>query len=73
MDSATRGEHADAAAAAQVLYERARDTDPALAAEAGRLAAAAVEPIDDVRSTASYRRFVLERVVEQMTIDLASN
>jgi len=48
-----------------------RELDAALAAAAGRLAAAAVEPIDDVRSTASYRRFVLERVVEQMTADLA--
>jgi CO/xanthine dehydrogenase FAD-binding subunit len=48
-----------------------RELDGDLAAEAGRLAAEAVEPIDDVRSTAAYRRFVLERVVEQMTIDLA--
>ena len=49
-----------------------RRLDSKLAAEAGRLAAAAVAPIDDVRSTASYRSFVLERVVEQMTIDLAA-
>jgi CO/xanthine dehydrogenase FAD-binding subunit len=46
--------------------------DARLAAEAGRLAVGAVEPIDDVRSTAAYRSFVLERLVEQMTSDLAA-
>lgn len=39
---------------------------------AGRLAAEAVEPIDDVRSTAAYRRFVLERVVRRMTLSLST-
>ncbi len=38
---------------------------------AGRLAAAAVEPIDDVRSTAAYRRHVLERVVRRLVLELA--
>jgi CO/xanthine dehydrogenase FAD-binding subunit len=43
---------------------------PAAAALAGRRAAAAVEPIDDVRSTADYRRFALERVVRRMVLQL---
>lgn len=34
---------------------------------AGRLAAESVEPIDDVRSTAAYRRFALAAVVEDLT------
>lgn len=37
---------------------------------AGRLAAESVEPIDDVRSTAAYRRFALERVVRRLTLEL---
>ncbi len=40
------------------------------AALAGRLAAAAVDPIDDVRSTARYRRFALERVVRRLLLEL---
>ncbi len=34
---------------------------------AGRLAAESVDPIDDVRSTAAYRRFALAAVVEDLT------
>lgn len=37
---------------------------------AGREAAREVEPIDDVRSTADYRRFALERVVRRMVLGL---
>jgi CO/xanthine dehydrogenase FAD-binding subunit len=37
---------------------------------AARVAAESVEPIDDVRSTAAYRRFALERVVRRMTLGL---
>jgi CO/xanthine dehydrogenase FAD-binding subunit len=37
---------------------------------AGRAAAAEVEPIDDVRSTAEYRRFALERVVRRLVGEL---
>jgi xanthine dehydrogenase small subunit len=37
---------------------------------AGRAAAQEVEPIDDVRSTADYRRFALERVVRRMVLGL---
>lgn len=48
-----------------------RDADQATAARAGRLAAEAVEPIDDVRSTAEYRRFVLGRVVARLIRGLA--
>lgn len=38
------------------------------AARVARAAAAEVEPIDDVRSTAAYRTFALERVVRRMVI-----
>jgi CO/xanthine dehydrogenase FAD-binding subunit len=37
---------------------------------AGRAAAQEVQPIDDVRSTADYRRFALERVVRRMMLGL---
>lgn len=37
---------------------------------AGRAAAQEVQPIDDVRSTADYRRFALERVVRRMVLGL---
>jgi CO/xanthine dehydrogenase FAD-binding subunit len=40
------------------------------AALAGREAAGAVTPIDDVRSTAEYRSFALERVVRRMVLEL---
>lgn len=40
------------------------------AALAGREAAGAVKPIDDVRSTAEYRSFALERVVRRMVLEL---
>ena len=43
-----------------------------LAHSAGRWAAESVEPIDDVRSTAAYRRFALAAVVERMTLELGS-
>jgi len=39
---------------------------------AGRLAAQAVQPIDDVRSTAEYRSFALERVVRRMVLGLGA-
>ncbi|HKH49261.1 MAG TPA: xanthine dehydrogenase family protein subunit M [Thermoanaerobaculia bacterium] len=37
---------------------------------AGSIAAQEVQPIDDVRSTAEYRRYVLERVVRRMVLGL---
>ena len=37
---------------------------------AGRLAADSVDPIDDVRSTAAYRRFALRNVVRRLTLSL---
>ena len=43
---------------------------PETAVLAGRVAAQEVTPIDDVRSTAEYRRFVLERVVRRMVANL---
>jgi CO/xanthine dehydrogenase FAD-binding subunit len=43
---------------------------PEAAALAGREAARDVTPIDDVRSTAEYRRFALERVVRRMVLGL---
>lgn len=48
-----------------------RAADAETADLAGSLAAAAVEPIDDVRSTAEYRRFALDRVVRRMTLELS--
>jgi CO/xanthine dehydrogenase FAD-binding subunit len=39
---------------------------------AGREAAREVTPIDDVRSTAEYRRFALEHVVRRLVLNLAS-
>jgi xanthine dehydrogenase small subunit len=44
---------------------------PGNAGLAGRVAAGEVTPIDDVRSTAEYRRFALERVVRRMVLGLA--
>ncbi|MDX1385692.1 MAG: xanthine dehydrogenase family protein subunit M, partial [Thermoanaerobaculia bacterium] len=40
---------------------------------AGRLAADSVEPIDDVRSTATYRRFAMGRVVRRLTLSLGES
>jgi len=45
--------------------------DRGLADRAGAAAAAEVTPIDDVRSTATYRRFALGRVVRRMVLDCA--
>jgi CO/xanthine dehydrogenase FAD-binding subunit len=51
--------------------DAARGIPPAEAAErAGREAAREVTPIDDVRSTADYRRFALERVVRRLVLAL---
>ena len=41
-----------------------------VAAAAGRAAAAEVSPIDDVRSTAAYRKYVLERIVRRMVLEI---
>ena len=51
---------------------RGQAPGPEAAALAGREAAGAVTPIDDVRSTAEYRRFALERVVRRMVLELSS-
>ena len=40
--------------------------------DAGREAARGVTPIDDVRSTADYRRFALERVVRRLMLSLTT-
>ena len=48
-----------------------RAADAETAALAGRLAAGSVEPIDDVRSTAAYRRFALRNVVRRMVLETA--
>ncbi len=55
--------------AVEALLE-GRRPDAETAELAGRKAAASVEPIDDVRSTAAYRRFALERVVRRMVLSL---
>ena len=44
---------------------------PETASLAGREAAREVTPIDDVRSTADYRRFALERVVRRLVLGLS--
>lgn len=44
---------------------------PEAASLAGKRAAREVTPIDDVRSTAEYRRFALERVVRRMVLGLS--
>jgi xanthine dehydrogenase small subunit len=49
---------------------RGQAPGPDAAALAGREAAGAVKPIDDVRSTAEYRSFALERVVRRMVLEL---
>lgn len=49
-----------------------RTAKPEIADQAGHLAAQAVRPIDDVRSTAEYRRFALAQVVRRMTRQLVS-
>lgn len=47
-----------------------RPADLATAEAVARAAASEVEPIDDVRSTAAYRRFALERVVRRLLLEL---
>lgn len=49
---------------------RGRAPGEEAADRAGRAAAGEVQPIDDVRSTAEYRRFALERVVRRMVLAL---
>jgi CO/xanthine dehydrogenase FAD-binding subunit len=50
---------------------RGQAPGPEAAALAGFAAAREVTPIDDVRSTAEYRRFVLERVVRRMVLEVS--
>ncbi len=50
---------------------RGQAPGPETAALAGREAAREVTPIDDVRSTADYRRFALERVVRRLVRSLS--
>lgn len=47
--------------------------EPNAADLAEHLAVESVEPIDDVRSTAAYRRFALGRIVRRMMLDLIAN
>jgi CO/xanthine dehydrogenase FAD-binding subunit len=49
-----------------------RTVGPEVAELGGQCASESVEPIDDVRSTAAYRRFVLGRIVRRMTLALGS-
>jgi xanthine dehydrogenase iron-sulfur cluster and FAD-binding subunit A len=49
---------------------RGKAPGPEAAALAGSEAAREVTPIDDVRSTAEYRSFALERVVRRMVLRL---
>ena len=50
-----------------------RPWSPELAAEVGAAAAAEVAPIDDVRSTADYRRAVLGRIVRRLLLELGAD
>lgn len=50
-----------------------RPPDEETAAAAGEAAAGDVTPIDDVRSTADYRRAVLARVVRRLVLSLAAS
>lgn len=54
--------------AAELVLERRRPT-PETADEAAEALAAAIEPIDDVRSTADYRRMVAARVLHRIVRD----
>lgn len=54
--------------AAELVLERSRPT-PETADEAAQALAAAIEPIDDVRSTADYRRMVAARVLHRIVRD----
>lgn len=60
-----RAPDAEAFAAANVDWERGT-TDPPMAAEFGRLAAAASRPIDDHRSTAAYRRHSVDVLARRL-------
>ncbi|MES1246009.1 MAG: xanthine dehydrogenase family protein subunit M [Acidobacteriota bacterium] len=51
---------------------RGQAPGPETAALAGSVAADGVQPIDDVRSTADYRKFALERVVRRMVLTISS-
>lgn len=51
---------------------RGQAPGPGTADLAGREAAREVTPIDDVRSTADYRRFALERVVRRLMLTLTT-
>jgi CO/xanthine dehydrogenase FAD-binding subunit len=44
-----------------------------VAGDAGRSAGSEVSPIDDVRSSADYRRFALERVVRRMVLQVGDS
>lgn len=54
----------------KAVLGRAAESDTADLA--GELAANSVRPIDDVRSTAAYRHFVLERIVRRLTLTLCT-
>lgn len=56
----------------RIAEEAVRGLSPGAEAadRAGREASQEVQPIDDVRSTAEYRRFALERVVRRMVLAL---
>ncbi len=53
---------------AEAHVEAAGTVDAGVASEAGRLAADATSPIDDVRASAGYRREMVERLVTRMLL-----
>lgn len=56
--------------AAEAVINGATAITPNLAAEAGRVAAAEVSPISDLRASAGYRSSMVERLVKRMLLEL---
>lgn len=61
------------ATAAEAVVEGAAEITADLAAEAGRVAAAGVAPISDVRGSAGYRTKMVERVVARLLLELGAD
>ena len=58
------------ATAAEEIINGSATIGPTLAAESGRLAAAAASPISDVRGSAAYRVALVERIVARLLLEV---
>jgi CO/xanthine dehydrogenase FAD-binding subunit len=58
------------AMAAEEVIKGSSKMDPPLAMKAGRVAAAAISPISDVRGSADYRKKMVEQLVARLLVDL---